>query len=136
MKPTGSNAYQYLYQQIVIWLVYFYIMTINAVSAAKGISDYLAQCEIVTGRRLNLKHTKAGFGDYIEASTDEMITNDMKGRTYGCISLGTSGNSQGFQVCFDLETGRIVPCIIKVINDWGNHRKIRTLKTNWNFGIG
>ena len=38
--------------------------------------------EIATGRRLNLKHIKAGFGDYIEASTDEIVTNDMNGRTH------------------------------------------------------
>ena len=60
------------------------------------------------GRRLNLKHIKAGFGDYIEASTDEIVTNDMKGHTHGCISLGPSGKWQGCQVCFDLETGRAV----------------------------
>ena len=67
-------------------------MMINAVPAAKDISDRFAPREIVTGRRLNLKHIKAGFGEYIEASTDEIVTNDMKGRTHGCISLGPSGN--------------------------------------------
>ena len=78
MRPIGSDAYQYLHKQIVIWLVYFCIMMLNSVPAAKGISDRFAPREIVTGRRLNLKHIKAGFGDYIKASTDEIITNDMK----------------------------------------------------------
>ena len=78
MRPIGSDAYQYLHKQIVIWLVYFCVMMINAVPAAKGISDQFAPREIVTGRRLNLKHIKAGFGDYIEAFTDEIVTNDMK----------------------------------------------------------
>ena len=101
----------------------------------------------MTRRRLNLKHINAGFGVYIEASTDEIVTNDMKGRTHGCISLGPSGKWQGSQVCFDLETGRVVlrrnikvlpmpDSVIQVINDWGNHRKIRTLRTSWNSGIG
>ena len=36
-------------------------MMINAVPAAKGISDQFAPREIVTGRRLNLKHLKAGL---------------------------------------------------------------------------
>ena len=81
---------------------------INDVPATNGIRDRFAPREIVTGRRLNLKHIKAGFGDYIEASTDEIFTNDIKGRTHGCISLGPSGNWQGSQVCFDLETGRVV----------------------------
>ena len=108
MIPIGSEAYQYLHKQVVIWLVYFCVMMINAVPATNGISTLFAPREIVTGRRFNLKHLKAGFGDYIEASTDKIVTNDMKGRTHGCISLGPSGNWQGSQVCFDLETGRIV----------------------------
>ena len=122
-------------------------MMINAVQAAKSISDRFAPREIVTGRHLNLKHIKAGFGDYIEASTDEIVTNDMKGRTHGCISLGPSGNWQGSQVCFDLETGRVVlrrnikvlpmpDSVIQVINNWGkSQKKILTLRTNWNSGI-
>ena len=108
MRPIGSDAYQYPDKQIVIWLVYFCVVMTTAVPAAKGISDRFAPREIVTGRRLNLKHIKAGFGDYIKASTDEIVTNDMKGHTHGCISLGPSGNWQGSQVCFDLETGRVV----------------------------
>ena len=62
----------------------------------------------MTGRRLNLKHIKPGFGDYIEATTDNEVTNNMKGQTHGCGSLGPIGNWQGSQVCFDLKTGRVV----------------------------
>ena len=32
----------------------------------------------------------------------------MKGCTHACISIGPSGNWQGSQVCFDLETGKVV----------------------------
>jgi len=102
MIPIGSDAYQYLHKQIVIWLVYFCIMMLNSVPAAKGISDWFAPREIVTGRRLNLKHIKAGFGDYIEASTDEIITNDMKFCTQGCVSLGPSVKLAGFPGMFRL----------------------------------
>ena len=63
MRPIGSDAYQYLHKQIVIRLVYFCVMTINAVPATNGISTRFAPGEIVTGRRLDLKHLKAGFGD-------------------------------------------------------------------------
>ena len=108
MRPIGSKAYQYLHKQIVIRLVYFCVMMIISVPAAKGISDRFAPSEIVTGRRLNLKHIKAGFGDYIEATTDNKVTNDMKGQTHGCVCLGPSENWQGSQVCFDLKTGRVV----------------------------
>ena len=98
----------------------------------------------MTGRRLNLKHIKAGFGDYIEASTDEIVTNDMKGRTHGCISLDPSGNWQGSQVYFDLETGRVVlrrnikvlplpDCIIQVIKEWGKSQKNTDFKNKLEF---
>ena len=83
-------------------------MMINAVPTGKGISTWFAPREIVTGRRLNFKHLKAGFGDYIEAMTNNEVTNDMKGRTHGCVSLVPSGNWQGSQVCFDLKTGKVV----------------------------
>ena len=63
---------------------------INAVPAAKGISDRFAPREIVTGQRLNLNYLKAPCGKYIEASVDADVTNDIKGRTHACISLGPS----------------------------------------------
>ena len=105
-------------------------MTINAVPAVKGISTRFAPREIVTERRLDLKHIKTGFGDYIEASTDEIVTHGIKGCIHGYISLGPSGNWQGSQVCSDLETSIVVLCrnikvlptpdsVIQVINDWG-----------------
>eukprot|EP00957_Ditylum_brightwellii_P044146 3349614-Ditylum_brightwellii.AAC.1 len=72
-------------------------MMLNSVPAAKGISDRFAPREIVTGLRRKLKHTKAGFGDYIEASTDDTITNDILFCTQGCVSLGPSRNWQGSQ---------------------------------------
>ena len=72
-------------------------MMMNAVPAAKGISDRFAPREIVTGRCLNFKHLTAAFGEYIEDRVDAEVTNDMKGRTHACISLGTSGNWQGSQ---------------------------------------
>ena len=88
----------------------------------------------MTGRHLNLKHLNAGFGDYIEASTDETVTNDMKRRTHEYISQGPSGNWQGSQLYFDLETGRVVlrrninvlympDSVIQVMNDWGKSQK-------------
>ena len=50
------------------------------------------------------------------------------------MSLGPSGNWQGSQVCFELETGRVILCrvikvlsmpdsVIKIINDWGKSQK-------------
>ena len=131
MLPLGSKAYQHTHKQIVIRLVYFCIIMINAIPAAKGISERFVTREIVTGKRLNINHFKASFGEYIEASMDSDITNYMRGRTHPCISLGPSGNLQGYQIFFDLEIGKVLlrrtitrltmpERVIKCINDWGN----------------
>ena len=130
MRPVGCNMYHDLHKKIVIRLVYFCIIMVNAVPAAKGISNRFAPRKIVTGRRLNLNHLQAKFGEYIEASVDAEVTNDTKGLSHACISLGPSGNWQGSQVCFDPETGKVdfrrtitrlpMPTsIIQVINNWG-----------------
>ena len=55
---------------------------VNAVPATKGISYIFAPHAIVTGRRLNFKHLQAAFGEYIEASVDAEVMNDMKGLTH------------------------------------------------------
>ena len=66
----------------------------------------------------------------------------MKGRTHGCISLGPSGNGQGSQVCFDLETGkavlrrviRILPMpesVICVVSEWGEIPKNPAFKNKF-----
>ena len=92
MRPVGCNAYQYLHKQIVIHLVYFCIMMVNAVPAEKGISNRFAPCEIVTEWRLNFKHLQAAFGEYIRASVDAEVMDDMKGHTHACVSFVPSGN--------------------------------------------
>eukprot|EP00957_Ditylum_brightwellii_P106127 8095822-Ditylum_brightwellii.AAC.1 len=119
-------------------------MMLKSVPAAKRISDCFVPHEIVTGRLLNLKHIKAGFGDYIEASTDNTITNDMKFCTRGCVSLGPNRNWQESQVCFDLETGRVVlrrvikvlpmpDSVIEVINNWGKSHKNEDFRNKLEF---
>ena len=60
------------------------------------------------------------------------------------MSLGPSGNWQGSQVCFDLETERVVLCrvikvlpipdsVIKEINDWGKLQKNVDFKNKLEF---
>ena len=119
-------------------------MMANAVPAANGISDRFAPHDIVTGRRLNFKHLQAAFVEYIEAREDAEFTNDMKGRTHACISLGPSGHWQGSHVCFDLETGKVVfrgtitrlpmpTSIIQVVNNWGKSQKNADFKNKLEF---
>ena len=65
----------------------------NAVPAAEGTSQIFSPREIVTQRKFDFKKDcKALFGSYLEASTNEIVTNDMKSRTHNCIALGPSVN--------------------------------------------
>ena len=65
---------------------------------------------------------------------DADVMNDMRGRTHPCISLGPSVNWQVSQMCFELDTGKVVlrriitilpmpERAIKIINDWGELQK-------------
>ena len=90
MQLLGVNAYQH---------------PKNVIPVGKGISERFALREIVAGKGLNINHLKSPFGEYIEASVDSDVTNDMMGRTHPCIALWYSANCQGYQICFDLEIG-------------------------------
>ena len=73
-----SLPFQYLPKQIVIHMVYFVCMMVNAVPAAEGISQVFSPREIATQRKFDFKKDcKALFGSYVEASTDAIVTNDM-----------------------------------------------------------
>ena len=72
------------------------------------------------------------------------VTNDMKGITHQCIYLGPSVNCQGSQMCFDLETGKVVlrrtitrlpipERVIKIINDWVKLQKTAGFKNKLEF---
>ena len=117
---------------------------INVVPAAKGISEGFAPREIVTGRRLNIKHLKSLFGEYIDSSIDADVNNNIKGRTHPFISLGHSRNWQGYQMCFNLETGKVLlRCtitrfsmperIIRIIKYWVKSQKNAGFKNNLEF---
>ena len=70
------------------------------------------------------------FESYLQATSDAIVTNDQKPRTYECIAFGPSGNQQSSLKCFDLKTGKVVILIIatvtpmldrgmKKLNAWG-----------------
>jgi len=49
-----------------------------------------------TGVRIDYKSDcKLGFGEYVQVYAENNITNTMQSRTYGVLSMGTSGNIQG-----------------------------------------
>ena len=101
--------YTALPMKMVIHLVYFVVLWLNAFPSKKCVSDNISPREIVSRKKINfIKHCKALFGSYVEASEDADITNEMKPRTCECIALGPTGNRQGSQKVLCLRTGKVL----------------------------
>ena len=110
-------------------------MMLNETPSAQGISETFSPQVLVTQRVFDFdKMPKVEIGEYIEASTTDEKTNDMKSRTHELIALGPAGNFQGSLKCFDVETGKVVWCrtyktlpisdrIIKVMHKWVQGQK-------------
>ena len=142
---TSGLPFAYLHQQIVIHLVYFICLWLNAIPADKGISANFYPREIVTQRQVDFKKdARVLFGAYIEASTGAIVTNDQTPRTHGCIALGPSGNLQGSVKCFDIKTGKVMirrtfdtlpmpDRVLKLVNIWGKNSKNKAHKNKLEF---
>ena len=74
---------------MVIHLVYFAVLCLNNKPNKLGISQVHSPCEIFTNCKLDWeKHCKAGFGDFVQASHDRDITNQVSDmHTYSGIYL-------------------------------------------------
>ena len=137
MKTLVIAGILNIHKQIMIHMVYFVTIMLNAVPATLGVSKIYSLCEIVTQRKLDMnKDCKVRFGTYVEAREDTQITNTMKSRTEECIVLGPSGNWEGSTTCFNLSSGVVVTRrtvtplpmpdrIKKLVNSWGNQPRDR-----------
>ena len=104
---------------VLVQTVYTICLWLNAIQSLSGMDRGLSPRELVTGRGVDYnKYCRAYLGDYIQASTDKVITNNNTPRTHGCIALGPSGNRQGSLKCFDLETSKLVVCRIAKHIPW------------------
>jgi hypothetical protein len=94
---------------MIVRLLYFVVMWINGMPVDSGASTIYSPREIVTGLKLDFnKHCKYLWGSYVEASEDADITNTLRSRTFPCIVLGPTGNSQGSVWCFNLQTKQVI----------------------------
>eukprot|EP00804_Cyclotella_cryptica_P006122 CCRYP_010732-RA/>CCRYP_010732-RA protein AED:0.20 eAED:0.22 QI:0/0/0/1/1/1/2/0/901 len=95
--------------QMVIHLVKFVVMWVNALPHHNGISSVISPREMVLGLKMDFKkHCRVRSRAYMEASADEVITNTLRDRTERCIALGPTGNMQGSIACLNLDTNRVV----------------------------
>ena len=82
---------------VLIHTVYDVYIWLNQFSSNTKLIGGVSLRKLVIGRTLNCdRDCYVGIGVYIEVTDDTDITNEQEERTHSCISLGPSGNLQGY----------------------------------------
>ncbi|KAL7462980.1 hypothetical protein ACHAXS_003351 [Conticribra weissflogii] len=106
---TCTMPYQKMPGRMIVDLIYFCTMWLNATPNKNGVSEDYSPRELVVRQRLDYKrHCRVPFGAYCEVFEDRERTNTMASRTRSAISLGPTGNMQGSYKFLCLETGRVI----------------------------
>ena len=91
---------------MLIEMVYFCVLWLNAFPAKRGVSDAISPQEIMSGHKLDYnKHCKLPFGAYMQAHEEPTPSNSQQARTVGAICLGPTENIQGSYKFLNLHTG-------------------------------
>ena len=92
---------------MLIDLIYYSILWINAFPPKGGVSTTLSPRNIMTGIQFDYnKHCQLPFGSYVQAHEEPNPTNTQAARTVGAICLGPTGNIQGSYKFLNLRTGK------------------------------
>ena len=93
---------------ILIEMISFVVMWLNAFPTKSGLSEDLSPREIVMRTKLTFdKHCRVPlFGAYVETHDHPDKTNDSRPRTTPAIALGPTGNAQGTYKFYNLKTGK------------------------------
>ncbi|KAL7460368.1 hypothetical protein ACHAXS_002287 [Conticribra weissflogii] len=136
---TNTLPYTRMPPRMVLELIYFCVMWLNAVPNKNGISEEYSPREVVVRQRLSYKkHCQVPFGAYCEVFEDRERTNTMASRTRSAISLGPTGNLQGTYKFMCLSTRNVIKrrqfqelpmpeSIIRKIQEWGEAEGAGTL---------
>jgi hypothetical protein len=94
-------------QVILIELIYFVVLLLNAFPTKTGISAMLSPHKILYRHKLDFaKHCKALFMAYCKAHNKSVPTNTVGTRSTPTTVLGPTGNLQGTYKFFSLATGK------------------------------
>jgi len=114
--------------KLLLYLVLFVTFGLNIIPV-KCNGKYLSPREILTGRKVNYKRDlRFQFGEYIQATSPNVVSNTMQSRTDGDIALLSTGNIEGTIYAYNIATKRIVKrdrwkvlpipdIVIKVMNE-------------------
>ena len=144
LNQLGQGVYsgiKYLPKQIMMHLVYFIALWLNAFPRKQNLSLNLLPRGIVTQRSISLDgKCNVIFGSYVQTTTDMLVTDNHKPRTHGYIAIRPSGNWQGSLKYFNLETRKVVirriatvipmpDRVVKRLNAWGLNNKKEVWET-------
>jgi hypothetical protein len=103
----GTLPFKRLPARMIIELVHFLTLWLNAFPHSSGVSDTYSPCTIMTGTSLDYgKHCKVPFRAYVETHEENSPTNTMSEHNHGAICLGPSANFQGSYNFLCLRTGK------------------------------
>ena len=106
---SSTLPFKRLHKLVVINLVQFATMWLNAFPSKSGISSKYSPREIVHRTKLSWeKHCQLDFGTYCEVHDEKDPTNDNVPRSHEGIALGPTGNFNGTYKFFCLKTGRVL----------------------------
>jgi hypothetical protein len=140
-----SLSYRLAYT-LIAYCVMFAVMRINSVPNKTGYAN-ISPKEALLGRKLDYKReVRAGFGDYVEATTPNIISNSMAARTDSAITLMPMGNDRGSVTMLNLATFRpitreqftVLPTpqhVIRLMNAYADSQKSK-IKENPQFFRG
>ena len=103
----GTLPFSHLSQQLLIGLVQFVTMWLNAFPSDTGISGRLSPCELICRQHLDAnKHLEMLFGTYCKVHDEPVPTNSLILHTQPAIAMGPTGNIQGSYNFFALRLER------------------------------
>ena len=92
---------------VTLHIILFVTKLLNMFPVKGGIQGWSPK-QIMAGEVIHYKDYSLPVGSYYQISEEGVPRNSMKPRMHGAISLGPSGNSQGGQKFFALDTGKVV----------------------------
>ena len=105
----GMLPFKKLPKVLIIHLVHFMTMWLNAWPIKTGISSTISPRELITGMTLTMKlHAWVPFGACCEIHDESSLTNLMIALTQPAISLGACGNLRGFVYVYCVNNGKVV----------------------------
>ena len=103
----NTLPYLQLPRLMIIELMHFYVMWMNAFLVKSGVSKKWSLRELISRCKLDAKlHCETPLGAYCEVHMDLDITNTMEPRTEWGICLGPTRNMQGSYKFMPLSTGK------------------------------